>query len=83
MTGYGHRDFRDEYRHNLGRQTKNDTIRLSKDKKFLCDTLSHVNKEVFIYRGAQEKAISSIDNPCLQVIKKWSNGAQLMHYSKE
>ena len=73
MTGYGHRDFRDEYRYHIGMKTKNDTIQLSKDKKFLCNTLSRLDKEVFIYRGAKEKSPSSVDNPCLQAIKEWNN----------
>jgi hypothetical protein len=39
MTGYGHRDFRDEDRKYLSIATKNDRIQLSKDKQFLCDRL--------------------------------------------
>lgn len=83
MTGYGHRDFRDEDRKYLSIATKNDRIQLSKDKQFLCDRLWKVENEVFLYRGAKEKVLSPINNPCLRVIKTWDNGAQFMHYSKE
>lgn len=83
MTGYGHRDFRDEYSHILSQKTKKDTIKLSKDKDFLCHKLSQLDKEVFLYRGAQEKILSPLNNPCLHVIKTWRNGAQFMRYYKE
>lgn len=39
MTGYGHRDFRDEERKYLSIKTKNERIQLSKDKQFLCEKL--------------------------------------------
>lgn len=83
MTGYGHRDFRDEERKYLSIKTKNERIQLSKDKQFLCEKLWNVENEVFLYRGAKEKVLSPVDNPCLRVIKRWSNGAQFMHYFKK
>lgn len=83
MTGYGHRDFRDEYSKNISVTSKKDRIKLSKDKGFLCKQLSQINHDVFLYRGSREKMPSSLNNSCLKVIKKWNNGAQLMYYSKE
>lgn len=83
MTAYGNRDFRDDYKTFFNIKTKNDKIILSRDKKFLCNRLSKISGEVFLYRGSKEKNPSSLSNTCLHLVKEWKNGSKLLHYSSK
>lgn len=61
--------------------SKKDRKQMKYDKEFLCKNLRKIPWDVFVYLWSKEIFTSPLDNPCLEIVHKWSHGGQFFHYT--